>query len=157
MNKGVCGGGGGGGGNVRDGVWEEVRDGGGMANYNKIVQCTLVGIITRTAPLTPSINMLQLDCLQEQWSLFSGGGVQKLAEEYSIPFLGSIPLDPVRNRMRTIHSHLAQYRDLVNMLHSTLSFTHTHKSQAHSTILQGQVSHHGYVTNLLPPESGDVL
>ena len=34
--------------------------------------------------------------MQEHWSLFSHGGTQKLAEEFGIPFLGSIPLDPVR-------------------------------------------------------------
>ena len=34
--------------------------------------------------------------LQEHFSLFSeSGSVKKMAEEYEIPFLGTIPLDPV--------------------------------------------------------------
>jgi len=33
--------------------------------------------------------------MQEKWALFSRGGAEKLASEYSIPFLGAIPLDPV--------------------------------------------------------------
>ena len=33
---------------------------------------------------------------QEHWALFSRGGAEKLASEYNIPLLGTIPLDPVR-------------------------------------------------------------
>ena len=75
----------------------------------------------RTA-LQPDV--LQLYCPQEAWPLFSHGGVQKLAEEYGVPFLGSIPLDPVRNRMRSINLHSAK-QEMVNMHVYTRTRTHT--------------------------------
>jgi ATP-binding protein involved in chromosome partitioning len=34
-------------------------------------------------------------CCGENTDIFLSGGAEKLADEYSIPFLGRVPLDPV--------------------------------------------------------------
>ena len=43
----------------------------------------------------PTKYKINIFFMQEQWPIFNDGGVQKLCDEYSIPFLGTIPLDPV--------------------------------------------------------------
>ena len=42
-----------------------------------------------------TLTQIHATLLQEKWGLFSEGGARKLCQDYNIPLLGTIPLDPV--------------------------------------------------------------
>lgn len=52
-------------------------------------------MLTKQCRLSHYILTCVIFWLQDCWSLFSSGGASKLAMEYDLPLLGTIPLDPV--------------------------------------------------------------